>query len=301
MISQSDQTLHAKDTRWAAIFRQTALLIVLLALAISFTLMTVEKSKAVGRLAATPGYDDIVYFVSAGEWLVIAKTSGLGEMISTIFKKGAHSPYSSILALIAFSIGGIHEVAAYYANVLVIIAYLFGVRYFMRELPVLVQMGGMMFFLGVPFTSLCVTQFRPDLMWAVVLGFTSIYTITAHNLFENGRRTLFISGLLYGFIILIKPSTFALTLLVAAIVFAIRGLADLTISKVPLRRFVLAGVPFILGLLAGCGWYVIRAGGQMWDYFYVASFGANKDIWKYGGDAMSHWTFYWSYHGCPVN
>jgi hypothetical protein len=239
-----------------------------------FTRLCLLESFSHGRLAASPSYDDIEYFYKGAKVLdSIRNGNGVSALTDSL-----HSPYSVILACASFAIWGGRDWAPYAGNMLVVVCYLALLLYFLRKLFLGVQMGLLAIFLSLPFATMAVVEFRPDILWATLVGFVAVYQATACTAFSS-RVEAFALGALYGLAMMTKPSTFLMTTAVVGLgglLRVLRGVADREL--IPSRFFTWLSL-FLLALLAVAGPYYTLHFKDIWSYFYDNSFGVKKDIW----------------------
>ncbi len=281
-----------RTLRWPLIFL----------LAVGFTWLCVQHLQQKGRLSNVPNYDDVTYFAPATDLVESVREGGIDGLKSFLFRDWLHSPYSIGLAAAAYFIGGENDAAPYAANVVVVIAYLLGIGYFARkcgaaEFFLLLWIG-----LTLPFAAMAVAEFRPDLAWAMVTGFTVVFTLTREDFFERGRNSL-IFGVLAGIDLLIKPSTFAMTLLALGAAFGGRWLVEFArVERETAWRVALPRAAAALGMggLVASPYYFFHW-RDTWQYFYTNSFGRNAGVWTAHGNRWHQWLFYVSRPGASSN
>lgn len=269
--------------------------LILFGIALGFTVHCVSVSEKIGRLSSVPNYDDCVYMLAAKirsfEW----QQGGLRAVVrNALYEYTVHSPYSESLAMVAFAILGDHDRAPYQANIVVILAYLGILAWLLREIPLLPWLASLFVFLSFPIAKMGVVEFRPDIFWAIWVGFGAIYALTSPGLL-NGKKESFIAGAIFAAAYLAKPSTFALT---TVVLFASCGgrlfhawlfrRESKVIWTNVLRSMAISSGTLVL--LAG--WYYLFFGAVIWDYFYRNSFGANKTIWCFHGSWIESMLFY---------
>ncbi|MGH8475036.1 MAG: hypothetical protein ACRER2_04570, partial [Methylococcales bacterium] len=271
-------------------------------LAVLFSAMTIRTSFQIGRLSSAPGYDDVVYFLSATRLLEAFHQTGLTGFAEELRHHGLHSPFSSLLALAAFASFGYQDWAPYAFDSLIIIAYLAILAYFFRGLPLSSRIVMLIPYLALPFATLAVVEFRPDLCWAVVIGFCAVHAITCRDYFSAWRSPI-LHGLLFGLALLIKPSTFAITLVVfgysavsASAIQCMESRANLTIKTILSHIGAAIGLALILATP-----YWIPYWAKTWHYFWANSFGKNREIWETPGDFWHQANFYFSGPGAQNN
>jgi hypothetical protein len=205
--------------------------------------------------------------------------------------KDLHAPFPVINALAGFAIFGPDVDRIYDMLTLVVFAFLLFIAAITRGLPTSLRVALVLGSLAIPFATMCALEFRPDLMWATVLGGSGVLFLGATHPFRKWSSSV-LYGVALGAVLLIKPSTFAMSLLVLGGVWFLVALREKLCGNASWRQ-ILAGWLFtIFAAVAVCGWYVFPHGGEILDYFYSNSFGQNKDIWSYKGGLLDRWTYY---------
>jgi hypothetical protein len=268
-------------------------LLCILLLSIVFSWLCVRTSLRMGRLSNVPNYDDIVYFASAADLLQSVRENGLSGAADFALRDGLHSPYCTAVAAVAFSIEGIRNAAPYRMNLFLVVAYLSVIAYFFRQAEFHFKVLAFLFFLTLPFATMAVVEFRPDLAWATLLGFSAVFAMTREDLFQSWKVAL-CQGVLVGLSLLVKPSTFAMTLAVSAMALGFAWLLEISrngLGRAFSRLFPTAGV-VLLALIALAGPYYAVFGREVWRYFIDNSFGVNATVWNNPGDPLTQWLFY---------
>ena len=137
----------------------------------AFVRWSLSESFAHGRLASEPNYDDVTYLYGGARILQSIRT---GDIIKPLTSK-MHSPFSVLLAATSFAVWGMQDWAPYASNVVIVLCYLLLLCYFLRALPIGLQLGLLLIFLSLPFATMAVVEFRPDIMWATLVGFATVY------------------------------------------------------------------------------------------------------------------------------
>ncbi len=254
-----------------------------------FDWIAVDWSKSHGRLACPPECDDVVYF-SAGLRIATAFTDqGVTGLIDYLSHYGTHSPYSEFLAGITIYFFGYSPEALYRANTVLVFAYISALYYFLQPLRLRDQVLLMGMFLCLPFTLMCAVEFRPDLAWAVALGFNSISLITNRRFYE-GKLPSLTCGCLLSIALLVKPTTFPMTLLISCLALSCRFLLELTHAKflVTIQRALISALLTFGTVLIITSPFIYTFGMQTWRYFWENTYGANRDIWE----KANEWTTY---------
>ncbi len=283
-------------------YRKKAMMMAMIVviLGASFTAWCVDASFEKGRLSSLPNYDDVVYFLSATTILEAFNRSGFNGVAKVIYLN-FHSPYSTLLAAAAFAMLGYHDSSPYIFNFLVVLLYLSFLSYTLRDLPFLMRLAMMVFFLSLPFATMAVVEFRPDLCWATLIGFCAVFGVSRRNYFRDWRQPA-IHAVLFSFALLAKPSTFAMTI----IVFGLSACCRVAMEWLDHRSLSWQGIArtALVYLIVTCmiaGPYFVFFASQTWEYFWKNLFGANKAIWTYQADWLQHFGYYLSGHSLASN
>lgn len=268
-------------------WRLFLMIIFILLVSSVFVRWSLTESSRHGRLATAPNYDDVTYFYSGAA--VLQSLRG-GHIVQTLTGP-LHSPYSILLAAASFAVWGGRDWAPYAANVVVVVCYLGGLAYFLRRLPIGVQMGLLLVFLGLPFATMAVVEFRPDIMWATLVGFAAIYQVSASGLFSSRIEALSL-GFLYGTAMMVKPSTFLMTTAVIGLGGLLRTLRGAWSGKLRVSSFLVWLALFLLSFLLMAGPYYLLHFKDIWSYFYDNGFGKQKDIWLSNLTLFEHLCYY---------
>ncbi|HEY5812783.1 MAG TPA: hypothetical protein VIT23_09035, partial [Terrimicrobiaceae bacterium] len=249
-----------------------------------------------GRLAAVPIYDDVTYFAAGAQVLQSLRD---GHVLQT-FAGHMHSPFAVLLAAASFAIWGAKDWAPYAGNGIVILCYLGTLAFFFRRLPIGLQMGLLILFLGLPFATMAVVEFRPDMMWATLVGFATVYQITARGAFSSRTEALAL-GLLYGAAMMTKPSTFLMTTAAIGLGGLLRLLREALCGKLKMSQFFAWFTLFLLAALLVAGAYYFFHFGKIWRYFYLNSFGKNKDVWILSQSLVENLSYYIGAQDAPAS
>ena len=271
---------------------RSTLLIVLL-LSTLFTWLCVNTSAKIGRLSNVPNYDDIVYFSSAADLFLSKHENGMSGVVDFALRDKLHSPYSTALAAAAFSVGGNSSIAAYRANGLLIAVYLGCIAYFFRNAERRYLLPALIFFLVPPFATMAIVEFRPDLAWAIVIGFATVFALTRDDLFQRPKIAA-LYGLFIGLALLIKPTTFQMTLAISGMAFGCAWLLETSRTNLQsaFRRILPTAIPIGLITVLLAGPYFLFFGKVIWDYFIINCFGTYADVWALPGDRLKQWLYY---------
>ena len=284
--AQSDTTV---DTARSFLRRWPLFLTIAFVLLVSciFVRWSLSQSLAHGRLASEPNYDDVTYLYKGARILHSVRAGDVTEALTS----NMHSPFSVVLAATSFAMWGGQDWAPYAGNVVIVLCYLLLLCYFLRRLPVGVRLGLLLIFLSLPFATMAVVEFRPDIMWATLVGFATVYLSTTNRDFSSPLEALGI-GLIYGAAMMTKPSTFLMTTSVIGLGGLLRTLRLALVGKLKLSTFIVWLLCFAIAALLVAGPYYSLHYQQIWRYFYENSFGQNKDYWIPTQTLFAHLTHY---------
>lgn len=268
-----------------------AVVVLLALIAIAFTSVNLGISRHIGRLSNVPNYDDVVYLNSASKIYHLTKEIGLRKAATVLFGTELHAPFPVLNGLAGFFLFGTDVNHVYYMLAVVVLTYLLFAAAVTRGPPLAIWIGLTLSTLALPFATMCALEFRPDLMWATMLGGSCVLFLTAPRPFDSWKASV-LYGVALGLVLLIKPSTFAMTLLVMGGTWFLAAVIAI-VGKAADWKQVLKGWLFtLLAMTVVSGWYCVPHAHEILDYFYVNSFGDNKDVWSYKGDLFARLTYY---------
>ena len=272
--------------------RPFLLILALFVVAFGFTAYAVQFSEAAGRLTTAPNYDDCVYLLRAVTLLDEAEEGGVQGFMESLASRPVHSPYSVFMSTAAYGVTDNAEAAPYWSNMAIVVLFLSGVTWWFRKLPIPIIVCAWLAFLSVPFAGLMVMEFRPDPLWAVVTGFGVCWIWMDERATSAPWRSM-LAGLLFGAALVIKPTTFAMTVLVFISSWVGRQiLTAIFHSQSWKQQAWKMNLGFLMALALMAGPYFLYNGAYVWGYFWDNSFGINKDVWQHPGDLREQITYY---------
>jgi hypothetical protein len=224
--------------------------VILTAVTATFSLKLAEQ---VGRLSVPPLYDDVVYFVSAVQWLNEAPSRGIAENVYGLLHQ--HAPFSTLTAAIGFSLFPGGYLGPYAINAVIILAFLLGLAGLLWRRSLVDISTCMVGAACVPVFWQTMTEARPDLPWGLALGL-AMGAVLHRPLLQRSRWSIFGVGVACGLASTIKPTalpaSFACIGLAAAVQLACECLeSDIRTFRAAIRRAALPALLFAAGLLAG--------------------------------------------------
>jgi hypothetical protein len=224
--------------------------VILTAVTATFSLKLAEQ---VGRLSVPPLYDDVVYFVSAVQWLNEAPSRGIAENAYGLLRQ--HAPFSTLTAAIGFCLFPDGHLGPYAINAVIILAFLLGLAALLWRRSLVDISTCMVGAACVPVFWQTMTEARPDLPWGLALGL-AMGAVLHRPLLQRSRWSIFGVGVVCGLASTIKPTalpaSFACIGLAAAVQLACECLeSDIRTFRAAARRAALPALLFAAGLLAG--------------------------------------------------
>jgi sulfur transfer complex TusBCD TusB component (DsrH family) len=263
-------------------------LVIFAIISAAYTANVVQWSLRFGRLAMDPVFDDVGYLIDGLQRLNVLDSVGVHAFCQTFVQSPPHSPWSTLLAVIAFALFGVNDWAPYLLNGLLVF-FLLCLAWDVAGQTTFARMAitSVVFLSQLPFQA--ILEFRPDFAAAL---FTAGFTVLLLKMGIHGMertvelRAYFCVGLLVGLAYLTKPSFFPHTtvmLFAALFVSEInRGLlarGRLEILGIIRRSLlVLAGAVLVAGPYFGVNWRTVLG------YFSVnTGSGKEASIWREPG------------------
>lgn len=280
---ESQSRIHTRKKPWLG------LLVTVTSL---FTVVCLQYSIRHGRLLFPPYFDDIGYFVDAAQRLKILQEQGFVAFWSNYVNSVPHSPFASLLALMAFMVLGWHEWAPYAATGLLVFAFLLFVDRLVCQLPTPQRALVLAYVLTVPFLANVVTEFRPDIPWGISVAVGTSWPLLRGETFRP-RIDSGLMGAFFGLALLIKPSTAPLTVLLlgcAAMWFLLPAWSRREQPFFELPRPTLALLMIAVSAVVAAPHYSLAFG-------HVAQYtsrvlGPESDIWSLTGGVLDHAVYY---------
>ncbi len=258
--------------------RPFAAILAIFVIAAAFTSVNLEVSRKVGRLSTVPNYDDVVYLNLASTIYFTGKRRAWAPRLPCCLARSCmrHSRSSMVCGFRAFRHRcGPHLSHAYACGFCVPALHCGDHAWSAASLRVALVLGS----LAIPFATMCALEFRPDLMWATVLGEVACFFLERRIHFENGDRLCFTelrsSGAADQAIHLCNepPRPGGVWFLVA--------LREKLCGHAGWRQILAGWLLTIFASVAFAGGNVLPHGSEILGYFYSNSFGENKDVWIY--------------------
>ena len=246
MISFSKRLSHQAGRAAVVI----GLIVILTAVTASLSLRLAEQF---GRLSIPPTYDDVVYFLAAAEWLNDAPSHGIAANVYGLLHQ--HAPFSTLTAVIGFSLRPDGYLGPYAINAVTILVFLLGIAGLLWRRPLVDIVTCLVGAACVPMLWQTMTEARPDLPWGLALGL-AIGAVLHRPLLQRSRWSIFRLGVLCGLASAIKPTAFPASFACIGLAAGVQLACECLESGVWTFRAAVAraGLPALLfaaGLLAG--------------------------------------------------
>ena len=264
-VLRASAARHDGALRWLVAFLLTGI----------FCALQINQSLMMGSLALPPTYDAVSYYVNAATLLRIFHVSGFSEVLSAFFRSPPHSPLSTGLALVGFSIFGIKNWVGSVANACV--AFFF-VRAFLetaKRLPI--GQGTMLAIalLGFPLAGLSIIDFRPDIICGLLIASGTLFILLRESWIYSRTEQL-IAGILFGSALWTKPTVFPFTVVLfsLAIMLANFGSPRGEAKNVLKAGLVTSGIAVLISL----PYYALKL-PEVITYIWNTAFGSQASIW----------------------
>jgi hypothetical protein len=236
-----------------------------------------------------PVYDDVGYFMDGLQRLNIFQHSGIRGLCDSLVQAPPHSPYSTLVATLAFDLFGVHAWAPYVLNALPLFVFLLLAAGLIRTphptAKILILLTLLM--LQLPFQ--CILQFRPDFPLAVfTAAYVGLLLRDACQEAPEGRKSYryFLFGLLGGVAILTKPPYFPATLALILGTFAIAEIDRFVLfpRERSLAGLLSRGLFWLAGIVILAGPFFLISWKDVIGYITVnTGSGAEAGMWKESG------------------
>lgn len=263
---------------------------VAIVIAMTFTIPLIRQSFAVGKLAVPATWDDVAYFVDAARRLDIVYRIGFTALVRDLMIETPHSPILSLIAIVGFSMFGVHAWAAHLVNGFVLGAFLGAYFIAARQLPIIVTaLLATIFVLGHPFSGILVMEFRPDALCGMLTALGTL-AIVWRPWAEGDRHTMLLAGALFGGALLTKPTVFPVTLALFGFSMLLAG--GPRFLKPASRMHIIGTVLKTIGVAAVIAVpYYVFAWRRLWNYIYT-TVSSEAHIWQLTLSLYQHATYY---------
>lgn len=259
---------------------------------ILFTMMIIQWSLYGGRLAFDTTFDDSSYLLDAYSRMKILYVQGFPAFIKHLAAVTPHSPWSTLLAMLGFSLFGVKDWAPYVMNSLLVSAILLFSNRILTSIDIPQRIIFLLSILFIPFMFASVHEFRPDVASAF---FTSAAVYCAANGAMNvsqkvALRHARLGGLMMGVAFIVKPSFFVHTgmmCVLASITFIVGRYLHKTNSNCTILT---KGIGFwhpplefaLIAMFIALPYYTLYW-SYVLNYFWTNTGGSQGYLWKIKG------------------
>jgi hypothetical protein len=242
-----------------------------------------------GRLAMVPFFDDVVYLNDGIKRLDAFDRRGVAGLALSFLRDAPHAPYSSLLATVGFVITPKNMLGPYALNAIWVVIFLALIRYLVRGLPKLTQIGLMIASLAVPMLANVMGSFRPDTYWGLITGAVAIILATT-DLGRTTRAGMIRIGLLVGGAALSKPTGMPPGLVVMGIGYCGATAAALLGDTVTPRQMLGKSLLALFGFLILVVPFLVVGGSELLDY--IRAVAGSDSVWKTEGSLRFQLAYY---------
>ncbi len=257
------------------------------------TLAVLQFSFRHGRLILFPTYDDVGYLADGATRLQALYDHGLGGLWDSYVQLPPHSPFQSVMVLVAFTFFGLHEWSPYVLNFLLALGYFLLADWLLRRVDFWQRALCFVFISTVPFVGMAVHEFRPDHAVALLTAI-GIFLLLTGPFVHGPRRRQIAAGVWLGLALLAKPPVFPQTLALGGSALVLATIADwIAVQRRPrlgatVRAWLAVLIPFALIPLPHYA-YDHR---HIFNYIHEILFGKFKESYQVKVSLADHLRYY---------
>jgi hypothetical protein len=266
----------------------------LILLTLAFTLFQIGWSFRFYRLRAEPRYDDILYMSDAAARLsAFDHQSIFSWFVDLVARSQPHSPYSSVVAFLAFALFGYNEWAPYLLNGVLIFVLLMEIRRISTALPWYLQFVFLLFPLCLPLSRSAIVEFRPDFAEGL-FGAVTVWRALELKFLSSTLRPVSDYIKLTGLAVLTwltKPTFFIHTAILMGVVTFLCLVLENRNRQAWIRSLAVIS-PLWLGLLIVSP-YFLASWRSYWSYFKENTGGGSlAEVWRVPGGLTGSLKYY---------
>ncbi|MDP9174400.1 MAG: hypothetical protein M3O30_11120 [Planctomycetota bacterium] len=251
------------------------------------TFIAIQWSYRHGRLCVSPFYDDVGYFNDGFLRLRDWDQGGISGLFRGLMQAPPHSLFSSMLAMFAFAIFGVHAWAPYAISGIVVLAFLSAAEWLTGPIPKSQRLIVLAIIVSSRFVLTSIVNFKPDFAWGIACA-VAVLGAFRWPLHAISPFRLLAIGACWGLALVIKPSTFPMTLCLFFLTMFLTAITDSASRTSRLSR--VSSVVGVAAIVASP--YYLFAGRDTFNYFWSNTFGVNKAPWEVHGSALFHARYY---------
>ena len=258
----------------------------------------ISRSFYDGRLSAPITHNDVNYFLEGIWHLRLLRDNGFFALLADFLHSNAHAPVARYQAMFAFMLFGITDWAPYATNIIYLGIFLGFAAYLLRNSPPVVVAAAMACLIGMPLTSVTVTEFAPEIVLSLFTVVGAVLLVRL-PLFGGSFRSRFIAGLSIGIGLFVLPAGFEFTFVIVGVIVGLVFLRDVNFRD---RHRVSVGLVNSLANVALCLWlpifYMAWRFDEYWRYIYDSTFDPKQNfIWLSHVGLAQRFAFYVSGDG----
>ena len=258
-------------------------------LGIAFAANALHLSAYWGLLALPPTYDDVGYLLSGLDLFETGRTSSVGTLMAALLHQ--HAPVQTALAFVGYRLFGVNQWAAYQVNGILLVAFTLSVLWLTRSLGAVSRLSLVVVVLATPFTTNLVTEFRPDLFWGLLCGFSVLLLLQPNLLDSDSTTRRYGAAILAAAALHAKPSASPATALLLLVALALGVWLRIVYRPLTLRDVAIRlAVPLGIVLLVSAPYFALNA-RRLYDYIQLA-FVTWREVNQFRGSVTEHATFY---------
>jgi hypothetical protein len=261
---------------------------------IIFTLLIVQYSFVHGRLLMPAGYDDVIYLLDGLNRLEIWYGGGLWALALNWLHHPPHSPFSALLAIVGFSVFGIHDWAPYACDAVIIFTLLAFLDSMLGKLRLRGNIAAAIIALSTPIAGQSVAEFRPDMMAGLLSAMLVVMLLDGPIVGRRPMRLLR-AGAVWGLCLWVKPSVFPVTLGLGGLALVLGTIRDIALARPRRTKAIDIAVTWFFVLLPAVilplPHYLVE-GRAIVHYIVANEIGPQRQMWQLHADRMTHLLYY---------
>lgn len=244
-----------------------------------------------GRLAAPPGYDDVVYLSDAFDRVQFGLGTGLSGLLQSFWEHPPHAPVSTLTAMIGYGLFGPSDLSVYIANSWTLALFIGFAAHVTRPLEsAWLRLLVVALLTYVPIAHGLVTDFRPDMVGGLVFAI-AVFTVTRTD-FRTAPWSRLALAMALGVAATVVKPTACIVSIPGFGVACVATLVHQAFAQDKGRSSLLAGGAKALLLYAVFLLPFVIIFGESTRYYVTQVLFTYSDVWRTEGDRWFHLTFH---------
>ncbi|WP_218510916.1 hypothetical protein [Variovorax sp. dw_308] len=244
-----------------------------------------------GRLSMVPIYDDVVYLIDGLSRLAVLDRQGIVRcLFDYVYAHPPHAPLVALTSLLGLLLSAGAPWGPYMLSAGWIVLVLLLGWVALRHANQWTRIGILVAALAMPMFGFVLTEFRPDPVWGLLVGFAVIVSASADVIWARPAKLVAL-GLLFGTAIVSKPTATLASMMVLAVAWIAQiGVSLLTMQAWNIGRAARASGWVTLGAACIVVPYLAINGAAILGY--IREVMGSESMWRTQASALGHLTYY---------